>query len=174
MHSNLRQWADAASRSLPEGDTRNIFMGLVSLMDEGGLVEFRNLAALADRIGARRPISYTIRYLSSRKLVVRQGRRRLCAAPYAKPLAITNERDAKIIGEQRDRILARDGNACRACGGVKRLCIDHIVAWSSGGTNEDSNLQVLCGSCNSRKQDRTQEHFEELCRKAGVALRCAA
>lgn len=86
---------------------------------------------------------------------------------WAPPLISKSAKEAKIVGEQRARILERDGNACKACGGAKRLCIDHIVAWSAGGSNEDTNLQVLCDTCNIRKQDRTQEEFKALCIRAG-------
>lgn len=29
--------------------------------------------------------------------------------------------------------------------------VDHIIALAVGGTNDPSNLQILCGRCNSRK-----------------------
>lgn len=31
--------------------------------------------------------------------------------------------------------------------------IDHIVALANGGTNDASNLRVVCNSCNARKSD---------------------
>jgi superfamily II DNA or RNA helicase len=34
---------------------------------------------------------------------------------------------------------------------------DHIVPWSQGGPTTFSNLQALCGSCNGRKSNKTQE-----------------
>lgn len=65
----------------------------------------------------------------------------------------------------RMRIYERDKGICQIC---KRYCdfggndvspfmerpgsqIDHILARSRGGGNEDSNLRVLCVSCNMRK-----------------------
>lgn len=35
-----------------------------------------------------------------------------------------------------------------------RLTLDHIVAVNNGGTNDVSNLQIICHRCNSVKQDR--------------------
>ncbi len=50
-------------------------------------------------------------------------------------------------------VFARDGYRCLDCGGTIDLTIDHIhpVVW--GGTNDPSNLQTLCRSCNSVKGD---------------------
>jgi hypothetical protein len=52
------------------------------------------------------------------------------------------------------RVLTRDGHRCVACGacpfedrGVK-LHVDHIVPVCRGGTDEESNLRVLCSGCN--------------------------
>jgi len=55
-------------------------------------------------------------------------------------------------------ILQRDGNRCVVCGqgasdGVT-LEIDHIVPVSKGGSDEKSNLQVLCAPCNRGKSNR--------------------
>jgi 5-methylcytosine-specific restriction protein A len=45
----------------------------------------------------------------------------------------------------RERVLARDGAACKKCGKmVGRLEVDHIVPLAVGGSNSDLNLQLLC------------------------------
>ena len=41
----------------------------------------------------------------------------------------------------------------------RSLTRDHIVPKSKGGQDVDSNLQLLCGFCNSTKGDRTQEYL---------------
>jgi hypothetical protein len=52
------------------------------------------------------------------------------------------------------RVWRRDGLRCVVCGAESRLTIDHIYPVSLGGTNDESNLQTLCRSCNSRKGAR--------------------
>jgi 5-methylcytosine-specific restriction endonuclease McrA len=53
--------------------------------------------------------------------------------------------------EVRTRIFQRDGYQCRQCGSSDNLTIDHIISVYRGGSNEDSNLQTLCNSCNAGK-----------------------
>lgn len=58
----------------------------------------------------------------------------------------------------RDRIIARDGAACRKCGKmVGRLAVDHIVPLSVGGSNADINFQLLCYACHKIKSDLEQK-----------------
>lgn len=49
------------------------------------------------------------------------------------------------------QVFARDNYSCTACGAADDLSVDHIQPVSKGGTNEMSNLQTLCRSCNSAK-----------------------
>ena len=53
----------------------------------------------------------------------------------------------------RKRILQRDGYTCQHCGGEGNS-VDHIIARSNGGTDDEWNLQTLCVSCNSSKGGR--------------------
>ena len=48
-------------------------------------------------------------------------------------------------------IIDRDGYVCQNCKTTKNLTVDHILALSNGGTDDLSNLQLLCRPCNSRK-----------------------
>jgi len=53
----------------------------------------------------------------------------------------------------REQIFLRDNSQCQYCNTKQRLSIDLIIPWTKGGTNDLSNLQVLCLSCNCRKKD---------------------
>lgn len=61
---------------------------------------------------------------------------------------------AKIPMALRWQVWERDNFTCQACGARRLLTVDHIIAEVKGGTLELTNLQTLCGSCNSRKGDR--------------------
>ena len=63
-----------------------------------------------------------------------------------------------LSGKTRLDVMERDDYKCQMCGrtvedGIK-LHIDHIVPVSKGGSNDMSNLQVLCHECNLAKHDR--------------------
>jgi hypothetical protein len=64
-------------------------------------------------------------------------------------------------------ILKRDLWTCRSCGRSANkdgvcLEIDHILPRSKGGSNDSSNLQVLCKKCNSGKSNRDNTNLREL------------
>ncbi len=47
-----------------------------------------------------------------------------------------------------------DGEFCKQCGSRDDLTVDHIIALSRGGSNDLSNLQILCRTHNSSKGAR--------------------
>lgn len=62
---------------------------------------------------------------------------------------------------------------CNGCGyelPFRLLEIDHIKARAKGGTNEPSNLQLLCSSCNSRKGVGTNEELKRKLRAEGTPI----
>lgn len=58
----------------------------------------------------------------------------------------------------RHQVLERDKFRCQDCGASPAtgavLEVDHTIPVSKGGTNELSNLRVLCADCNRGKSDR--------------------
>lgn len=72
----------------------------------------------------------------------------------------------KTFTKLRDQIapfvFARDNDACRQCGSVSDLQVDHIVPVKCGGSNNVANLQTLCGPCNRKKGARAAKLDQEL------------
>ena len=83
---------------------------------------------------------------------------------YFKIKELENKEPRKIaqqfIGKKNIRkfIFNRDGNKCLKCGKTEKLQIDHIESISLGGQNKISNLQTLCGSCNSKKRETFKDY----------------
>lgn len=52
----------------------------------------------------------------------------------------------------KDKILLRDKHTCQSCHRVGgELELDHIVNVAVGGTDDESNLQILCTDCHRVK-----------------------
>lgn len=64
----------------------------------------------------------------------------------------------RISPELRHKVFQRDEYKCRDCGAHKdegvTLEIDHIIPVSKGGTDNITNLQTLCKTCNRAKFNR--------------------
>ncbi|MGL5034334.1 MAG: HNH endonuclease [Microcystaceae cyanobacterium] len=72
-----------------------------------------------------------------------------------------------IPNSVRNYVYQRDRHQCQGCGQTHletQLNIDHIIPLAKGGSNDISNLQTLCQSCNQRKKHhldpRFQRHFD--------------
>jgi 5-methylcytosine-specific restriction protein A len=65
--------------------------------------------------------------------------------------------------ELRRYIIGRDKGRCLHCGSSSRLSIDHIVPVIAGGSNDLSNLQTLCLSCNAKKGARIPDNDANDC-----------
>jgi hypothetical protein len=63
-------------------------------------------------------------------------------------------RKTRIPVSTRVRVFVRDQGRCRRCGSTRNLEIDHISPRSRGGSDDDDNLQILCGRCNRTKAAR--------------------
>ena len=60
------------------------------------------------------------------------------------------------------KLMRRQNNTCVYCGHrriASSMEIDHITPVVRGGSNDDSNLQVICRPCNQRKGLQTDEEF---------------
>lgn len=68
-----------------------------------------------------------------------------------------------ITKKKRLAIYLRDGLACAYCGNTvedgAKLSLDHLIPYSHGGNNDQSNLVTCCGKCNSSRQDRPWADF---------------
>jgi ATP adenylyltransferase len=86
-------------------------------------------------------------YLESRGSLIWQHRKR--SAGY-------------ISGTAKYEVLKRAGFHCDLCGvsaDIKALEVDHIIPRNKGGTDDASNLQALCYSCNATKRDKDDTDF---------------
>ena len=50
-------------------------------------------------------------------------------------------------------VYSRDGGVCQCCWGYDYLEYDHISPYSCGGSNDVSNIQLLCRKCNRSKSN---------------------
>ncbi len=57
----------------------------------------------------------------------------------------------------RAKVWARDHFQCVKCGSPDQLSLDHVIPHSLGGSDDEGNLQTLCGTCNSRKGARLDD-----------------
>lgn len=67
--------------------------------------------------------------------------------------------DGAYTHEDLWRIYNKQNGCCAACKKEKRLTIDHIVPVADGGSNLSKNIQLLCRSCNSRKNRKDAVAF---------------
>lgn len=65
-----------------------------------------------------------------------------------------------MTSKLRDKIMERDNYTCQICGRYMPdkfgIHIDHIIPVSKGGKTVESNLRVLCSSCNLHKSDKIE------------------
>ena len=75
-----------------------------------------------------------------------------------------------ISGTLRYEILKRAKFRCELCGisaDKKALEVDHIIPRAQKGSDDESNLQALCYSCNSMKRDRDATDFRGIAESYG-------
>ncbi len=70
-----------------------------------------------------------------------------------------------ISGTIKYEVLKRAKFRCELCGisaEEKALEVDHIIPRNEGGSDDISNLQALCYSCNSMKRDKDNTDFRQM------------
>ena len=76
-----------------------------------------------------------------------------------------NHAEGYISGTVRYEVFKRAKSRCELCGipsSEKALEVDHIIPRNSGGSEDITNLQALCYSCNAMKRDRDDTDFREI------------
>jgi len=84
-----------------------------------------------------------------------------------------NRRGRKLQGGKLSKgiikkLFASQAGLCRACEADLEKSgyhLDHVVALAKGGIHEDGNVQLLCPTCNRRKQTRSFDEFLEILKK---------
>ena len=79
--------------------------------------------------------------------------------------------DGYVPGSVRYEVLKRAKHRCELCGAHEdqaALHVDHIVPRAKGGSDELSNFQALCVTCNTNKRDRDDTDFREVLASYGT------
>jgi 5-methylcytosine-specific restriction endonuclease McrA len=69
----------------------------------------------------------------------------------------------KIPDSVRKYVFERNNYQCQSCGQTyaeTQLSIDHIIPLAKGGSNDISNLQTLCLTCNQKKKHHLDPRFK--------------
>ena len=65
---------------------------------------------------------------------------------------------------QKEALFRSQDGRCMYCGAerdIREFQIDHMMPVVRGGPHEMANFQLLCGPCNNRKRDYTDEEFRQ-------------
>ena len=87
--------------------------------------------------------------LNTRSAVLGSTVRRLDTTPGS------TQREAGRPWQRKRERLFRSEPLCRICGALGRVSlateVDHVVPLAEGGSNDDANLQPICGDCHKAK-----------------------
>jgi len=79
--------------------------------------------------------------------------------------------DGYVPGSVRYEVLKRAKHRCELCGAHEdqaALHVDHIVPRAKGGSDDLSNFQALCVTCNTNKRDRDDTDFRDVLASYGI------
>lgn len=60
------------------------------------------------------------------------------------------------------KVFRRDNCVCQICGknvSLDEINYDHIIPWSKGGSSDESNIRVLCESCNKKRSNNFEGEY---------------
>ena len=75
--------------------------------------------------------------------------------------------DSKMFIVSEKEIKKLYSGPCVVCGSIDNITIDHIIPITKGGTHSIGNLQSMCRSCNSTKNNRFMSQFKHYLAKTG-------
>lgn len=79
------------------------------------------------------------------------------------------KRKRTLNAADKKRIAAKQKWKCKICGGTlpARFNVDHIKPFADGGSDKESNLQALCGTCHDKKteEDRHRKKQQKIKKK---------
>lgn len=66
--------------------------------------------------------------------------------------------DKDEVQRLRQVLIDKYGKSCMCCGADEKIVLEHIKSRFLGGTNEISNLQLLCWLCNFKKGHKQTDY----------------
>lgn len=83
----------------------------------------------------------------------------------AEPLTETKElrnisRNISMVTQR--RVTRRDNYICQLCKNHipdDKINFDHIIPWSKGGSSDESNIRLLCESCNKKRGNSFEDQY---------------
>lgn len=60
------------------------------------------------------------------------------------------------------RVMKRENQICQSCHKAvvdEDIEFDHIIPWSKGGSSNESNIRLLCSSCNRKRGNNFEEEY---------------
>ena len=101
---------------------------------------------------------HPVRAIEIRQKFERENRDKISAYVHNYRARVRGNGGKHTAKEWRD-LCHKYGNKCLCCGSCERLTKDHVVPVSRGGVNTIDNLQLLCKSCNSKKNNRKSADY---------------